>query len=219
MKYARKLWIPLAVLALTACAKAERDEVESDYPESNVETSETTAGVILGQFKKDATDDQVMVGSASSENKETYLEVPPGSIAIDTQISMQDGANDTPNALSSALELGDTAVLGGTTPVLLEATGVSETTTPFTLNIPIPLSTTTSSQLALADGTSKVAIEYLVKASAGNKVGLYVLGEDDLLGTIVAYKGAKFGWFRIVLLSKAAASVEKSTESDPPKKK
>lgn len=219
MKYAQKLWIPLAVLALTACAKAEKDDVDSEYAESNVETSETTPGVILGQFKKDATDDQVMVGSQNSENKETFLQVPPGSLAIDTAISMQDGANDNPNVLPSALELGDTTVLGGSTPILLEATGVTETTTPFTLNIPIPLSTTSSSSgLALA-GESKVAIQYLVKTSAGNKIGLFVLGEDDLLGTIVRYKGARFGWFRIVVLSKAVATTEKSTESDPPKKK
>ncbi len=219
MKYAQKLWIPLAVLALTACAKAEKDDVDSEYAESNVETSETTPGIILGQFKKDAADDQVMVGSQNSENKETFLQVPPGSLAIDTAISMQDGANDSPNALPSALELGEVAVLGGSTPILLEATGVTETTTPFTLNIPIPLSTTAAgAQLALADGTSKVAIQYLVKTSAGNKVGLFVLGEDDLLGTIVRYKGAKFGWFRIVVLSKAVATVEKSTEANPPKK-
>ncbi len=219
MKYAQKLWLPLTVLTLVACAKAEKEDVGSDYVESNVETTEPSAGVIQGSFKKDAAGDQTMVGSQSGENMETFIQIPPGAIAIDTSITMQDGGNDNPNVLPSALEMADTAVVGGSAPILLESSAVAETTSPFTLNIPIPLSSAAGTSLALTAGESKVGILYYVKAAAGNKVGLFVLGQDDLLGTIVRYKGAKFGWFRIVILSKAVASVEKSTQAEPPKKK
>lgn len=213
MKTALKLLIPAAVLVLTACAKAEKDDVESDYPESNVETTETTPGVIQGSFKKDATDDQTMVGSQNSENKETYIQLPPGALAVDTTISMRDGNNDTPNALPSALEMADLAILGGTTPVLVGAVGITETAEDFALNIPLPLAQAAASRsLALADGASKVGILYYVKVAGATRVGLYMLGQDDLVGTIVRYKGAKFGWFRIVVLSKAGKTTEVATE-------
>jgi hypothetical protein len=219
MKHTFALSLSLT-FALAACAEAEKDDVSSDYASTNVTTTETD-GTVTGSFKKDAITDQIMLGSQSSANKETFISLPPGALAIDTEISMSDGANDNPNVLPSALELGDTAILGGSDPVLLSSSAVAETSSPYALNIPLPLAEVADkASLALADGTSKVGILYLVKTKdEGNKIGLFVLGQDDLIGTIVRYKGARFGWFRLVLLSKAVASVEKTTEQEPPAKK
>lgn len=218
MRYLIK--IPLYVLAagaFLACAEVDNGDIESSQPKSNITTTESIPGKIEGDFKKNATNNQRLVGSKNSAVKENFLDVPVGALAIDTVISMQDGANGDPNSLPADLGITDTAILGGSSPVLLGSTALLATTQPFTLNIPLPLATSASgTKLNLAGkDSSKVGVLYLVKTATGNKVGLYVLGSTDLVGTIVRYKDSRFGWFRIVLLSQAASSVEKDTLREP----
>lgn len=204
-------------LALTACADVDKSDLENSGPTSNVKTT-TTNGVVTGEFNKDATGDQVLVGSGVTG--ETSLTIAPGSLAIDTNISMQEGgALDSGALLPTELGLGEVAILGGSHATLLGASPSTETSSPFTLSIPLPLGdAAAASSLNLMAGEGKVGILYMVKTAAGNKIGLYILGQDDLVGTIVKYKGGKLGWFRIVVLSSAVASTEQSTTKEPPAK-
>jgi hypothetical protein len=203
-----------AALVLSACADVEKSDLESSTPTSNVTTTEPSPGVVTGEFKKDAAGTQRLVGTGTA-TKETYLEVAPGSLAVDTAITVQEGA-DLGSTLPAELGLGEVAILGGSHATMIGSNpDDTETTSPFTISIPLPMSQASGAKLNLQGGTGKVGILYLVKAASGNKIGLFILGKDDLVGTIVKYKGSKLGWFRIVVLSSAVASKEVDTTDDP----
>ena len=213
------LLITLLPCAPAGCGKVSKSEASSNKPSSNVATTEPSPGVTQGQFVATSTSNQVMVGSPNGNVAEDYITVPPGALAINTNITLGEG-KDLGSTPPSDLGLAaGTVIAGGSPPVLLDANPATATTAaPFTLNIPIPLSATSSASLNLVDGTSKVGLMYLVKTATGNKVGFYALGASDLVGAYVAYKSASFGWFRVVVLSAATATAEKTTTLSPSSK-
>jgi len=206
-------------LPLAACGTVDKKDVSTSYPSSNVVTTEPSTGVAQGRFSKDATTDQRLVGSANSDVKEDFVTFAPGTLAVDTDVTIGQGSDlgSTPPA-----DLGLTSgvtILGGSSPVLVGASpDPLKTVTPFTISIPVPLDTPAGAKLNLADSGAKVGLLYLVKTDAGNKIGFYAFGSGDLVGTYLRYKSSSFGWFRIVILSAAAVTTEKSTQLSPSSK-
>jgi hypothetical protein len=195
-----------------ACAEVDEEELASQRVESNVETTESDS-TVTGQFKADG-GEQVMVASSKSSIKESWVAVPPGSLAVDTAVTMQPGAAASSQALT---ELGqaDAVVAGSFPPVLMSSSEGDVVQQPFTLNIPLPLDEGDEGADLLA-ASGKAAVLYYVVVDGQTKVGIYPLGSDDLEGAIVAYQAAGFGWFHLVVLSKAVDAKEAATGNAVP---
>ena len=210
------LGLTLLALDLGGCGKVDKKDISTSHPSSNVVSTEPSTGVAQGRFNKDAKADQRLVGSPNSEVKEDFVTFAPGALAVDTDVTIRQGSDlgSTPPA-DLGLASGVT-ILGGTTPVLLGASpDTPKTVAPFTISIPVPLDTPAGAKLNLADSGAKVGLLYLVKTDAGNKIGFYAFGTSDLVGTYLRYKTSSFGWFRIVILSAAAVTTEKTTQLSP----
>jgi hypothetical protein len=203
----------VAAFVATGCAEVSKEDTSTSGPKSTVERTENEDGSVTGAFAKDATSDQTLVGAG--EHSETSILVAPGALSIDTNVTMADGAALEGNLLPEELGLENVAILGGTTPLSVEADKSEAIDGSFTLALPIPLDQVQDAEgagLSLLAGKAKVGILYMVKTSDGNKIGLFIPGVDDLIGLVIHFKGAKFGWFRFVVLSSATETVEKSTD-------
>jgi hypothetical protein len=209
---------------MSSCAEVRDDDIASGKSKSNVAVEYPRVGVAIGSFKAAATADQQLIGAGDASNDEasrdkifhheTALIVSPGTLTVDQLITMQNGS-DLGTTMPEELDLSDVVILDGTEPLLISSDRVEDLGKTMTLGIPLPLDKAPAASLSLTAGTGKVAILYLAKQPGGNKIGLHIVGQDDLTGAIVRYKGAKFGWFRLIFLSAEVVSQEQDTQREP----
>ena len=196
----------------SACAEVEKLDIPDNNRQSTVSITEATSGVVVGSFQKGATNVQSLIASLSSNIKHVAVDIPPGSLNADLDMTLAEGkAQSSPNALPSELAISDTVIVGGSTPVYVNDNQSSDlnASAPGTLNIPLPLDEVVNTgSLTLADNTGKIAVLYVVRIAGVNKVGVRALTTAELKGAFAALKMLNFGWFRIVVLSKTVSDTE-----------
>lgn len=206
----RSLCLALAVLAF-GCAEIEKKSLSSGAKTSNVPVEEDPPGVVVGTFSKDASGTQTMVASSAGALVDVFLDVPPGSLALDAKITMGEaqtmiGQNVLPAELGA-----NRLVKDGFAPIYLNDDQGQNLAGSLALNIPLP--TDSEDKFTLADTASKLAILYVVRTETGYKIGLYPLASTDFKGLYVSFAVKGFGYFQIVGFAEPVEAMEVAADA------
>lgn len=204
----RLLSVCILTTGLTlGCMDVQRsDELSIRMPLSTVATTEFGGGKISGAFLAAATEEQRLSGALA--HRESALVVSSGTFTVDHTVTMENG-EDLGTSLPEELGSGPIPIVGGSTPLFIHSDSDADLGKSLLLKVPLPLA-----ELALGT-TKRIAMLYLVRTPLGNKLGVHVIDRDDVEGAIVVYRGASFGWFRVILLNGLVSSFVVDTDHDP----
>jgi hypothetical protein len=187
----------------------------------SIKTSATINRVIVpmtfegskSKGKVDANSPNVQVIQASENSKiaGSQVEFPPGSLAIDTEISMQPGQQVATDQSLQSLAI-DSQVASKSTPMVVTSSVALDTSSPFSLTLPIP--NTGSSlvsefpQFGLADPLSNLVIFYNVQIAAENRnvAGIIPRRDIEIVNGYARIFTRHFGTFQTAILTKPVES-------------
>jgi hypothetical protein len=162
-----------------------------------VPTVDLGDGSVQGALSATSQDIQVLQASDDSVVAGSLAEFPPGSVAIDTQMTIGPGvAIDTEENLNE-LKL-DTSVLASASSVVIASTVALDTNSDFTMQIPVPQ----HSGLRLVDLLDNLVVIYKVKKSSANGAeftGLLTRSELEIVGNFVRFTTSYFGTFQAII--------------------
>lgn len=200
-----------SLVGLVSGCDSKIEELESQRPTSNITTTDTN-GVVTGTISATATSDQIMVASPHAKAADSSITFPPGSLAIETSISIGDAVDSSSSILT---ELGVSPLATASSPVYIAPSSGTPPNIekPLVLQLPLPLNLGTT---ALADGvTSKLALLYVIYQN-GWKSGLLPLTSENFVGAFLKKTIDGLGYFQIVYLPTAVAEVAAGTSSIVP---
>jgi hypothetical protein len=163
-------------------------------------------GGTTGAVSAASLDTQVVQAGENSEVAGASVSFPPGSIAIDTEITLSAGDEVILDAAAAAsLDPGNQIVDEGV-PVAVFSSVALDTTEDFTVSVPLP----SGSSLSLQDGAMNLAVIYRVtKVSEGaDFVGLIPADEIEVAGAFARVTTPHFGTFQAVYTQVPAAKKE-----------
>lgn len=193
-------------LALSACGgKGKLKRYDRAQPNLQLPTGELAPvkadvdGVLTAGLDPNSTATQLIKASANSGIANTTIAFPPGAIAIAVDITIKAGSESFSSDLASELGLeGDSAVVGGSVPVQIDASQVVSLSSPFVLAMNLP-----AGAGLLDTNFDNLALMYQVKNEAEGRLESGIVPRDEL--TVkdgqALYSSYFFGWFRLVLLS------------------
>lgn len=156
-------------------------------------------GVVVADVSADSTGEQVLSASKKSKIKGASVKFPPGSLSVNTELSMEEGSNIVSAKVSKDLGLGDKdKVSKASKAVVLKSKKKKDAAQPFVLQLPIDSDT----GLLLADPNRKLVIVYKVyKYEEGGKLVAGVLTKDQFEydGKNVIFKTRFFGSYQAVV--------------------
>jgi alpha-tubulin suppressor-like RCC1 family protein len=166
-------------------------------------------GILVAKMDAHSKSIQEFAVSAESNIKSAKMSIPPGALAIDTEITMEEGGNLASQGTSSELGLVGNSFEEAGAAVAIESSVAMDTSVPLTISIPLPRG---SRLTLLGNQWENLVIIYRVisVAEGTNKSGL-ITGDmltvnDD--GT-VSFPTTHFGLFQSVV---TAIKVEKAIE-------
>lgn len=187
-------------------ALLNRDTIEA--PKSDAD------GVVTAKF--DATSDKTQLVSVSSSStiQSSSLAIPPGALAVDTDITMEEGGSLASHSTTSELGLAGNSFNQSGAAVVIESSIAMDTASPMTISIPLPSSS--SLNLTSPDWTNLVVLYRVVSIAdnGANKSGVMTAASLTVNqdGT-VSFPISHFGIFQaVVTAKKVEAAVEVITE-------
>jgi hypothetical protein len=183
--------------ALAMACESEIEDVKSQRPTSNVAFTEAD-GVVTATISSASSSDQILVASAASKAADAQVTFPPGSLAIDTEISIGEATDQSAAILS---ELGASSLVQAGSPVYIGPTTAGATVAvgeALTIQLPIPLESMGASGLVTA--TSKLVLIYTIYNN-GWKSGLIPLTKENLVGAFLKVSLSGLGYFQVAYLA------------------
>jgi hypothetical protein len=193
----QSLLILIMTTALSMACESEIEDVKSQRPTSNVVITEAD-GVVTATISSASSSDQILVASAASKAADAQVTFPPGSLAIDTEISIGEATDQSAAILS---ELGASSLVQAGSPVYIGPTAAGSTVAvgqALTIQLPIPLESLGASGLVTA--TSKLVLIYTIYNN-GWKSGLIPLTKENLVGAFLKVSLSGLGYFQVAYLA------------------
>ncbi len=203
------------VVTAAGCAMMDKKQLPSYQRPGNVPTTEDVSGVVSGQFSFEATSVQSMSAALSSRIGESSIEIPVGALAADLSIVFEEGAEI--ESLPTELGISESnTILYRSIPHFIETDSSTNLQAPMTLSIPLPseeIAAAVEGQtlgLGLQANQGKVVMLFVMRNETddGYKIGLSILGNDNLVGLIVKFAARNWGWFQIIGLSQSVEATE-----------
>ena len=165
-------------------------------------------GILTATLDPNASGSQLVEASQSSAIAGTAVNFPAGSLAIATEVTVQEGAALASQSFSDQLGIDSSVTLAAAAPTILVESGKSmDTAQPFTIAISL------GAGLKLADATPNYAVLYNVTdVSTGSRIaGLIPPTELKIEGGKVLFSTTHFGAFQLVTTSSPVAATKIAT--------
>ncbi len=179
-----------------------------------VAVKEDVQGIVTASVSKDSTMTQVVEASKSGAISGATLSLPPGSLALDTEISIEEGASIASTVVASELQLNQ-AVEPASPAVVVQSTTDADAAQPFTLAI--PMSGSVGLRLAGIDPKKLAIIYRVIQYGNGgiNVVGIIPYKELTIQnGNLVTFETRYFGSYQVAMVETAIEErVETRTET------
>lgn len=179
-------------------------------------------GQTKGSFSANSFYTQVLEARSGSSISGSSISIPPGALAIDTQISLGDGAGIGNDSTLERLNL-DTSVSAQGPAVAIESSVPMDTATPFTISLPIP--NIAGLRLTSDDPYANLSVIYFVKKvsqGAASFTGVIPRSQIDLSDGYAKVTTSFFGTFQTIItkapiLKPIEKPIEPVTKPEPPK--
>jgi hypothetical protein len=173
----------------------------------DVAPSSDAEGVVTGQIAMGATDTQVLHASADSQIAGAAVSFPPGALAIDTAVTVEEGASIANAALEKELGLDGAKLAPAGPAVVVTADPPVDATTPFSVTL-------VTSPGASLDGTRSLIVTFLyLLADGSRRAGVLPTGDLVIDGNKIIIKTTHFGSFQPTYTGiPVATAVEKVTQ-------
>lgn len=207
---------------LVQCSKDD-DSSSGEIAKGNVTTTEGSSGEIKSSFSANATETQeVEVTKAGSALKGTSVSMAPGTLAISSDITIEEGGDIADSTALSDLQLGSSAetVAKVGPSVVISSSEKIDASQPFTLAIPV-----TSTALALAatcsTGKNLVVFSRVTKVTEGSGLFTGVIPTSELTEKDgkVSFKTQYFGAYQAACVSVEVTEKKEVTTAVPIVKK
>ena len=171
----------------------------------NINGSEDEDGIISGAFKSSSSVTQVLNGSGDLDG--ASVSFPPGSLAIDTSISIQAGSSMASSLTSSELGISSVSLSSSSNTMVLSSSVGTDAASAMALALPL-----SSAGLSLTEDTlAKLVVIYKINRVADGKLYLGVIPRSELTvnNNKVTFPAKNFGAFQLVT---ASSLIEASKE-------
>lgn len=206
------------VFALVACGgsgklkRLDRKQPNLAFPAGeSAPVKADVDGVLTASLDPNAATTQVVKASGDSPISNASLAFPPGALAIAVDITIKAGSESFSGDLATELGLeGESAVIGGSVPVQIDASQVVSLAQPFVLAMDLPVQSGLQSA-----GFDNLALIYQIRNEAEGRLESGLVPRDEL--TVqdgqALYSSFHFGWFRLVLLNSPVTERRVVTDS------
>ena len=170
-------------------------------------------GLVTGRLDPNASGTQTLDASGNSAIAGASIAFPPGSIALETDISLEEGADILSDGVLASLGIagGDVSAAGNA--VLLESSVAQDATAPFTVSI---LTSTTATLSMLQSG--ELAILYkVIKNDQGGQlfVGFIPPSEIKIDGNKLIFATKYFGSYQAVNVKTDVTKIVEKPTTEP----
>lgn len=173
-----------------------------------VSTTESE-GAVTGAFAKGSTDTQVMNASASSAIAGSSVAFPPGALAVDVSVTMEQGVTLGSASLESTLGVNAGTLSEAGPAVVITSDPKTNAVTPFNVSL-------TVTQAAGLLGGTYVVVFKSYDADTGNlTVGVIPTVTTGGDGKTITFSTKKFGAFQAFLTTEVIAAVIEKATTDP----
>ena len=163
----------------------------------NVPVKEDVQGIVTASVRMDSTMTQVVEASKSSAISGTALAIPPGSLTLDTEITIEEGVTIASTVVANELKL-DQAIEPASPAVVVESTTMADAATPFRLAI--PLSGSSGLLLSNIDRSKLIIVYKVIQYGNGGTIALGVIPTKELTvenGNLVSFETRYFGSYQV----------------------
>ena len=192
-------------------------EAEDTDSSTNVEVLSSDENQITAKLSPDSTEIQTLSAPENSAVKGSTVQFPPGSLAVSTDITLEEGQSLASGDFTSELGLStDTEVQAASAPVLLTSSEEKDPANPFTLALNL------GSNLSLAEQGTMVIFYKIIKYSSGktNFVGIIPADKLERDGDKVKFEAKYFGLYQATYIPDAIeVPEEKESQSAPVSKR
>ena len=178
-----KIYITILLsFAVTSCFKVGVNNVgsagtnSSTYKTTLVTSVLTDGGGATASMKSSGTTNQLLTAPEGSSIQGSSVTFPPGSLSINTAITIEESASIANAAFTAELNL-DTTVSQSGTAVSIKPDQPIDASQPFSLNIPLPV----GAGLALADNYTNLVVMYRVTVQASGKNVVGIIPRSDII--------------------------------------
>ncbi|MGE0173127.1 MAG: hypothetical protein AB7T49_10090 [Oligoflexales bacterium] len=194
-------------LALTSCDSTIEDAT-SKRPKTNVSHSEED-GVVTADAKADS--DNTIVASSDSDSAGSYVDIPAGALAVDTDLLMGDGKDKSADILNKlGVSTSTNAIVSKSAPMVVQGADDVELAKPFTVALPIP-----QQDGFTLTASGKLVFIYVVFTSEGLKAGIKALTAENLAGVFVKSEFEGLGYFQIAYFADEVEDQEVTYDTRP----
>lgn len=189
-------------------------DAKSNRRQSNVQTTEQN-GVVTADINASATSHQTIVASSTSEVAESAIIFPPGSLTINTSVSLGTAVD---KSSTIATEVGLTTAIAKAAAPLYAAPATGDIPTlsgQIAIVMPLPIQDMKVSGLTTISDAGKLVFFYLINTTEGWKSGVKPLTAADLKGTFLNTTVTGFGYFQIAYLADKVEAKEVVTQTRP----
>ena len=214
MRYLVNIAINIGILAwvLSSCIRGPSlFKQDGSTVASTIAAVEDSDGVVTGQFSAASGQTQTLSASTTGEIAGSQVAFPAGALAINTNITIEQGISFAGANTGSSLGIGTVDAAGPS--VVITSSEAIDAGSPFTLQIP-----TTGASLALADDTdSRTVILFKYKVAAEGKSYLGIIPRDQIVleGGYASFETKYFGAYQVSITETVIKEV-KRIESDVP---
>jgi len=201
---------------LTGCLKGpgflKQDESAVGFVMSS---SDLGDGIVSGQYMADSSVTQTMSASGSSEISGSSISFPPGSLAIDTSVSLQTGTDVATGLASSTLGIGTASGLTtASSAVSVQSSTPTDAIAPFTISLPL---SATALYALTTDTYAKLVVFYHAQKVGENKKFLGVITRDRIsLDSGKAYVQTRwFGTYQAAVTSELITTAKEVDHNVP----
>jgi hypothetical protein len=205
--------LPLALLLLFICSCIQGPglfQQEKSGGGVAVESKVDANGIITGEFKAGSSvTQQLTAGGAISGSSAKF---PPGALAIDTEITMQEGASIAATSLSSKLGINAGKISSAGAAVVITSSKSIDTSKPFTLEIPVD-----GAGLRLGDGFENLVILYKVEYAKEGTFYIGVIPRDKITvsGGVASFDTNYFGSYQAAITEVKVTEAAKTVADSP----
>jgi hypothetical protein len=190
----------LSSMVTTSCFKMGTSQLGNTVLRSGqgaatqLKTETNATGATTANVDANSASTQLVTASNNSSVKGSSVSFPPGSLAISTSITLEEGASVATPAFAAELNLGTDLTKSGTA-VTLNAGTATDAKLPFKLSIPLPVS------LALAEDWANLVVLYKVTVVAGatNVIGVIPRSEIEIVDGTAQISTQYFGSFQAAI--------------------
>jgi hypothetical protein len=194
----------LGVLFLSSCLKGQGQKTETDSSPKPAETTKPGRQVGSARVSPSSTDTAVVVAADDSDAAGSDVSFPPGSLAVDTNVRLEDGVTLATPATMAVLGVAadnHVAPASGSVAVLADGT-TAESAAPFSLNLQL---SEVATALALDDGLANLIVIYHAVVNGMPVFGTIPRAELTVENGKVTISTTRFGVYQAALVDVPSA--------------